>query len=102
MATHYDWVIELIDRTNPADPSIVEVNHADTYAEALQYVGEPAGDFDVGLVRDWDCNRTGAHSRAWAYVTADGLPEWLTDADGVKVARVPARFRAQFDKAAAQ
>ena len=99
MATHYDWVIELMDRTDPENESIVEVNHADTYAEALQYVGDPASDFDIGLVRDWDCERTGAHSRVWAYVIDGVLPEWLEDAFGAQVARVPARYRTQFEKA---
>lgn len=91
MAVRYEWVIETVDLDSE---DIIDVDHADTYAEALLAAGRKAGDDDstevqVGLVRDDDGDR------AWAYVKDGILPIDFSDAYGNPVGRVPLRYAAQ-------
>lgn len=94
MATHYEWVIEELDRPDgEEDCEITDVNHADTYAEALKF-GAGLTHFRIGLVRDRDDD-----NRAWAYVEEGVLATHCEDAFGRRMAEVPKKFRAQFDAA---
>lgn len=89
---NYEWVLEtreMIDDTDEFD--IVEVEHRDTYSEILALASkfyEPGCFFAIGLVRDNDNNG----SRSWAYIEDGELPEMFTDAEGVEVAKVPAKY----------
>ena len=84
--THYDWCCEeLADGGEDAD--IEELYHVDTYAEAVDRMG----DFKfarVSLTRDRGSEAEGLQDRQFAYVEDDGtLPE---EFDGG--AKIPKRF----------
>lgn len=89
----YEWVLEtreMIDGTDEFD--IVDVDHRDTYAEIFDLANEseePECFLVIGLVRNNDNNG----SRSWAYIEDGELPEMFTDAEGVEVAKVPAKYR---------
>jgi hypothetical protein len=97
MATHYEWAIETLDRPDSPEAEIVDVDHADTYAEAAGRAGRLTH-ARIALVRDWE-DATGYGGRAWAYVEAGALATHLEDASGRQVVPVPKRFRLQFDRA---
>lgn len=89
----YEWVIEALDLPDTDDDAkIIDVDHADTYREALSRA-EQHEHARIGLVRDTD------ETRAWAYVYLGQLPATLQDAFGRDVAKVPVRYREQFDRA---
>jgi hypothetical protein len=90
MSVHYEWVIEELDGPDSDDVEIVDVTHADTYVGALKFAGQHEH-ARIALVRDTD------RERAWAYIEDGRLPEYCEDAFSRRVARVPLRFRAQFD-----
>lgn len=101
MAVHYEWVVELVEEVDPAlaglnlEEDIVDVDHADTYAEALRLAADPENGFryEIGLVRDDD------NGRSWAYVENGVLPENFYDAYDRPVAKVPQRFFREVAKA---
>jgi hypothetical protein len=96
MTVHYEWVIETLEGPDDDEVEIVDVDHADTYAEAADRAARCAF-ARIALVRDAEA--AGGFDRAWAYVEQGRLPEWLEDAFGRRAAKVPSRYRAQFERA---
>lgn len=96
MGTRYEWVIETLDGPDTDDDvEILDVNHADTYADAVRRAGQEEH-ARVGLVRDRDT--FDGIERAWAYVEDGRLPEWLEEAGGRQVVKVPVAYRKQFEE----
>jgi hypothetical protein len=110
----YEWVIEKLDvafgQEITEDTDVIDVRHADTYAEALDRawtlfnasIAEAIKnhctplDVRVGLVRDHHAD--GYLDRTWAYLDDEGnLPEYFSDLDGPGK-KVPARFHAEIKK----
>lgn len=92
MAVTYEWVIETLDGPDAhgAEPEILDVDHADTYAEAVDRAKQyPHA--RIGLVRDSD--RDG---RAWAYCRDGLMSARMEDAFGHFVCPVPTRYALQF------
>lgn len=91
MATQYEWIVEELEGED-----IVNVNHWDTYAEALKGA-EDLGPHRIGLVRE-----SGGYlnwTKAWAYVVDGVLPADMLDAYDNVVTHVPKKYRDQFAKA---
>jgi len=84
MVVYYEWVMETMDGDD-----IVDVDHADTYADAVRRASNGAR---IGLVRDHDRHDDGDAERSWAYITDGRLPEWFTDAGDAPTIKVPKRF----------
>jgi hypothetical protein len=90
MTTTYEWVIETLEDEGE---DIAEVNHAETYAEALRWASSIEGRYDIGLVRDVGNDLVGITDRAWAYVKEGALPETFSYGAGEDSGiRVPKRF----------
>lgn len=91
---NYEWLIEIIDLDGGSDDlddaDIIEVNHADTYAEALKYAESQEQPVRIGLVRDRGNDLDGLLDRQWAYLTAGTMGTLPECFDGG--AKVPARF----------
>lgn len=94
----YEWVIEQLDRADGDEAEIVGVDHRDTYAEAVKAAA--LEDYArIALVRDRGDDVDGLQCRSWAYIEAGVLPEFLLDANCAQIARVPVKFRKQFEAA---
>lgn len=94
MTVEYEWVIESLEGPDTDDGvEILDVTHADTYAEALKFAAQFKHS-RIGLARDTD------DDRAWAYVENGELASHCEDAFGRQVAPVPKRFRQQFERGA--
>jgi hypothetical protein len=83
MTATIEWLIEEIDEHD----DIVNVNHAETYAQAVQFANG-VSKVRIGLVRDLP--RLGG--RSWAYIVDGKLPEYFTDAYDDNTARVPLKY----------
>jgi hypothetical protein len=92
MTITYEWVIETLEGPDTSDEvEIVDVDHADTYAEAVDRAKD-IPHVRVGLVCDRDDG-----DRTWAYVTPEGtLPAYMADAYGNLIWPVPTRYALQF------
>lgn len=98
MAAHIEWVIEELESPETdGEVEIINVDHADTYREALSRT-KGLEHFRIGLVRDAEGHNGG---RSWAYVVADRLPDSFLDAYGEPTVATPARYRAQVELAVA-
>ena len=87
----YEWDIEELDEHGDIENHI----HQDKLSA---YRALPIGNPSECLVLVRDNWETG--SRAWAYVGEDGrLPEYLEDAHGHRVAKVPQRYHRELAKA---
>ena len=96
MAVTYEWLVDFVDE----DGDIIDVYHADTYAEALKWAQD--SDFlqsrefhhaDIGLVRDVGNDLEGITDRQWAYIEDGKLPERMDWGGGeTGGAKVPQRF----------
>ena len=91
----YEWLIETLDLDNcPTDDAddadIIEVNHADTYAEALKWAESQEQPVRIGLVRDRGNDIDGVIDRQWAYLSAGTMGTLPKYFDGGTP--VPARF----------
>lgn len=86
----YEWDFEEIDE----DGDVIDHNHADKLTD---YV--PTDDTMIlVLVRDVGNDRDGLVDRSWAYVKFKHLPEYFTDTDGARVAKVPEKFKIELKK----
>lgn len=93
---NYEWVIELIDEYG----DIIDVHHADAYAEAVkrkdQFLADPPNwldHIDIGLVRDVGNDVDGLIDRSWAYMLPDGnLETDFSYGGGETGVHVPKRF----------
>lgn len=52
----------------------------------------------LALVRDSGNEIDGLNNRAWAYVRDGVLPDHFTDSYGCVIAKVPKRFKTEFEK----
>lgn len=93
MTVSYEWVIEELAGPDGDDVDIIDVDHADTYAEALTRAAQHTH-ARIGLVRDDD--RTG---RSWSYVSGGQLAPYLEDADGRRVCPMPGKWWDQYERA---
>ncbi len=85
----FEWVIETLDRPDCDEAEILDVDHTDSYIEAVSRA-DAVKHARIGLVLDTD------DDRAWAYVEAGALPDHLEDAFGRAIAAVPQKYRRQF------
>lgn len=88
MSVYYEWVIEWIE---PVWGDVIDLDHRDTYAEALAVavacpIKEDEEFIQIGLVRNDD------HGRTWAYISEGVLPEYFEDAYGERRTNVPKRY----------
>jgi hypothetical protein len=86
----YQWDIETTD----ADGDIIDHHHAD----ALNTLPFPGLHESLVLVRDEGNEQEGLVSRSWAYVYGGALPEFFTESDGRRIAKVPGRFHRELKK----
>lgn len=84
----YEWDVEEID----SDGDIIDHNHADKLSSYKEIDGV------LVLVRDVGNSRDGVIDRSWAYVLGKKLPEYFTDTDEAKVAKVPQKFHDELAK----
>ena len=95
----YEWLVETLDldsADSADDADIIEVYHADTYAEALKWAEQEEQPVRIGLVRDRGNNLDGLIDRQWAYLdagTMGALPEHFDG--GIKV---PARYHRELER----
>jgi hypothetical protein len=91
-----EWLIETID----AYGDIIEVTHADTYAEALKWAEGQEQPTQIGLVRDRGNEVDGLVDRQWAYIEADSgkLPDHFSDSGGCIGPAVPARYHNELNR----
>lgn len=93
----YEWDLETLDITDPADPEVLDHEHADKLHEF--FTGGKLTvyqDRALALVRT-DYARGGG--REWAYVTqTGGLPAHFRDANEAEGSKVPQRFQDEFQK----
>lgn len=88
MKATYEWDIETTDEHG----DIIDHNHVD---ELKEYTERELGELKSGnlvLVRDDD------YSRGWAYVEKGKLPEYITDACGCNIVKVPQKFHNELKK----
>lgn len=90
----YEWDYETID----AYGDIEDHNHATKLFEYNKSAYDCCINVRLVLVRDVGNDRDGLISRSWAYVDEDKkLPEYFTDSDGTKVAKVPNWFKTELE-----
>jgi hypothetical protein len=103
----YEWLVETLDLDNcnsddADDADIIEVYHADTYAEALKWAEQADQPVRIGLVRDRGNDLEGLLDRQWAYLTAGTmgtLPERFDWGGGeTNGAKVPERFHRELKR----
>lgn len=99
MAVTIEWKVEVLDADMVAeghdDPDIIEVNHFDTYAEAMTEVNSHQH-ARVVLVRDRGNEDEGLICRTHAYIVNGALEPNFTDpVDGFISAKVPAKYHAE-------
>ncbi len=92
----YEWVIEILELEDDPEygPQIVEVNHADTYADALKFARDIPR-YHIGLVRDEGNDVEGLVDRAWAYMEDGKLPERFTE--GLRSYEVQKKFHKEVE-----
>lgn len=96
MAATIEWVIEELEGPETTDGiEIVNVDHAETYADALTAAAH-LEHFRIGLVRDAGGPRGG---RSWAYVRNHRLPAHFLDAYDREEAKTPRAYHRQIEKA---
>lgn len=78
-----EWLVEEIDEND----DIVNVHHAETYSQAVQWAAD-APKARIGLVRDLPR----LDGRSWAYIVDGKLPEYFTDAYDDQTAKVPQKY----------
>lgn len=94
MSVYYEWVIEWIEFDSG---DIIDLDHRDTYAEAVRVALEepPEGTYSlIGLVRN------ASNGRTWAYMDEGFLPHYFRDAYGEYRMSVPKRFLKEVEKCA--
>lgn len=110
MAVAYEWAVEAVDEFD----DVIDVTHADTYAEALKRAaGFPVGEeqdgrvivrVDIALTRlsSRDFEVYGLEEREYAYPEDGRLPANFDAESGAagKGAKTPARFHQEIAKAA--
>lgn len=89
MSVTYEWLVETVDEHG----DIVDVDHREV-CPALSTLKQ--GQCLALVCEEYRGSR---HSKGWAYVTYDALPESCLDAYGAPMRRVPARYRREFDRA---
>lgn len=85
MKATYEWDIETTDEHG----DIIDHNHAD---ELKDYTERELKSGNLVLVRDDD------YSRGWADVEKGKLPEYVTDAYGRNIVKVPQKFHNELKK----
>ena len=107
MSVTYEWDCEIVDlNKNGTEGDIYDHNHGDSLAEVMRtrddcdYSEETQKRTGrIVLVRDQRdaCGELG--ERSWCYVEPDGtLPERFADSMGEDRAKVPQRFRKEFER----
>lgn len=100
MAVEYEWDVELqaaVDSDDHEEGEVLDHDHQLSYADAMKRAAMPTPDgfrSVIVLVRDDDAGRS------WAYVENGKLAEKFSDANGSDVAKVPACFAKEVEKAA--
>lgn len=104
---YYEWIVEFLDDTDPADndPDIYETSAFPTYAEALKAskTWETTSKVRIGLTRNVGNDIEGLTDRAWAYVDPETnklAREFNYGNDQMTGITVPARFQNAINKGA--
>jgi hypothetical protein len=94
---HIEWLLEeLVDGSEDAD--IHDVSHADSYA-GIMALAKGCEHCRIGLVIDkWNAALM-SDDRGWAYIVDGKLPERFTDAGGVEMVKVPAKYHNELARA---
>jgi hypothetical protein len=100
MIKKYEWVIEPLG----SGDEIEDVDHADTYQEALDRYADDLemGIHRFGLVCDSGSRSAffdGTFERSWAYVENGVLPSHFSNASGESTYYVPQKYHRQVEKA---
>lgn len=97
MPVTYEWDCETVatrDSDDFYDGDIIDHYHSDKLSDVIRFAKENSQDgtkCEVVLVRDSD------EGRSWAYVKSGLLPDHFDDAYGRYVAKVPLKYRKQFE-----
>ena len=103
MTIRYEWTVELIRDYRDGVHDIIESDFFGTYAEAKARAALPTNNVDeycqIGLVRQQFDSVDTLLDTSWSYVTEGKLPDNFTDYRGCIVAKVPQKYKKEFDAA---
>jgi hypothetical protein len=98
ITVEYEWVLETLDENG----DVGDVDHPETYEEALFRRKLIDGPADIGVVKNYLSADGSTVERAWAYVREQpkswafwALPEFFEDSRGRRDSKVPQRFHAE-------
>ena len=101
MPIRYDWTVELIRDYRDGIHDVVESDFYDTYEQAQSHAQLPTTNVDeyrqIGLVRQEFDSVDTLLDTSWSYVADGKLPDEFTDYRGCAVAKVPQKYKKEFD-----